>query len=224
MSLLPGCRISGAAQRGCHQACPLPPSLSPATKSVRPDGGDGDDGDCMTTVMVGGLQLCSLQSQRSLAPIPQERYPRPCRHTRLLGAVPSAQGLNVERKPGLCRREADGAGRGAGAASCSGSQARPSTLWAVGPEPSHLARRLGGGCHAEEQQGQEQKVLGFGGRALSQHLTSSSPDKEGGNRLVSACLEERGCQGREGRPSAQGHTASQRRAGPSPLPPALSAS
>ena len=81
-----------------------------------------------------------------------------------------------------------------------------------------------GGCHAEEQQGQEQKVLGFGGRALSQHLTSSSPDKEGGNRLVSPCLEERGCQGREGRPSAQGHTASQHRAGPSPLPPALSAS
>ena len=124
----------------------------------------------------------------------------------------------------MCRKKGAGAGRGSQAASCCGSQARPGMLRAVGPEPSHLARRLGGGCHAEEQQGQKGKVLGFGGRALSQHLTSSSPDKEGGNKLVSACPEERGCQRREGRPSTQGHTASQRRAGPSTLPPALSTS
>lgn len=105
-----------------------------------------------------------------------------------------------------------------------GARPGPARSGPWGLSPPTWRGGWGGGCHAEEQQGQEQKVLGFGGRALSQHLTSSSPDKEGGNRLVSACPEERGCQGREGRPSAQGHTASQRRAGPSPLPPALSAS
>lgn len=136
--------------------CPVgpPPSPSSAAKPVWPDGGDGDDGNCMTTIMMGGLQLCSLQSQKNLSPIPQERYPRPCRHTRLLGAVTYTQGLNVEKEPGVCRKQGGGAGRGAEAASCSGSQARPGMLRAVGPEPSHLARTLEGGCHTEEQQGQ----------------------------------------------------------------------
>lgn len=73
-------------------------------------------------------------------------------------------------------------------------------------------------------QGQKWKMLGFGGRAPGQHPTSSFPDKENGNRLVSGCPEERCHLCREGRPSTQGHTASERRAGPSPLPPARSAS